>query len=461
MNQAIRLVLQTRAFKALLQALPGGRVRAGGLTHGAASLAAAALALGTRREVLLVAAHIDLAEDLYENVRLFVPGAALLEPRDRATSFEAIPALDAASARVRLLKRYLPGGDRPRVVVTCAPALVESVPSARDLAAGTLQVERGTKLEMTSLARWLVEHDFTREYEADRPWKFALRGGIADVFCPGEDAPVRIEFFGDEVASIRSVDPATLLGAGKLDSVRLVAPASPSSRRIPSPFTRLLLPDAIVLLQEPSDIQQAAESHAARFSSADTVAWKDIWKSFEEFTLVESTEFEFADEDSISFESRTFSIAAGEVEGILEEFADFARRMRRTLVFALNDAEKSRLGDLFREAGAGGGKGRKRLFSAVVGRFNHSFYFAESGLAFIAHQDIFHRYRTRRDVRVSAPSRPILAIAELVPGDYLVHIDHGIARYAGTKVIEKDSVRREYLVLEFGGGTRLLVPVSH
>ena len=453
MEQALRLLQQSGHFKVLLEALRSPVVKAGGMTSGAASLVAAALARATGRETLLVVPHRDLAEDLHENVRIFEPEAALLEPPERTVSFED-EAAGADRSRVRLFERYLPGGRRAGVVVTSAAALVESVPSRKDLEAGLLAVEVGAHLRMRDLVEWLSDRGFTREYEAQSPRQFAVRGGIVDAFPPGGDFVVRIEFFGDEIASVRSVDPITGVSIQEMRRAELAAP--PRDLREKTPFSSLMGENAIALVWESADVQHAAETHIGRETGRTTIAWAEIWRSLSRLTRVEATAFHFAESEAVAFETRTFSMASHEIEDILHEFRDFARGITRTHVFAVNEAEQARLEELFRP-----GEGAGRLFTTVIGRFNHSFYFADGSLAMVGHQDIFHRYRQRRHLRPVAPSRPIMSVVDLSPGDHVVHTDHGIARYSGTQVIEKEGVRREYLVLLFAKKTRLLVPASH
>jgi len=455
MEQALRLLRQNRSFRDLRKALAGRRVKAGGVTAGAVSLTAAALALAENREILLAVPHRETAEDLHENIRAFIPSAALLEPPEALVSFEQEQAPATDRARIRLFQRYLPGEEnRPRVVVACAGALVEGAPAREDLASRVLRFEVGARPGMRAVVERLVKAGFSREHEAESPWQFALRGGILDVFSPGEDFPVRVEFFGDEVASIRSVNPATALSMRKMDSAVIALP--PRSRADKTPFTAHLRDDAVVILWEPTDIQRAAQAHAARAGGASTIGWEHLWKSLDAFTLVEATAFHFADKSALSFETRAFSVASHEVEKIVDEFRDFCLDVKRTFVFCVNEAEKARMEELFRRPA-----GAPPLFKAALGRFNHSFYFADGSLAVIGHQDIFHRYKRTRRLRPSVPSRPVASVVELSPGDYVVHADHGIARYRGTRIMEKDGVRREYLVLSFARNTRLLVPASH
>ena len=458
MKDVLRLVLDDGAFKRLVTGLGGRRIRAGGLTSGAASVVASALVTATGREVLLVTPHVEIADDLIENVSLFHGQAALFEPSGAPPSADESPDTLAAGLRINLLEKYTPGHDRPPVVVASAAALVEAVPEQKVLADGTFEISKGCVLERDGFLEWLVEQGFRREYEAEQPWQFAVRGGVMDVFAPGATTAVRVEFSGDEVTSLRTIDPLTGRGMKEIGELRIIAPKAERARGASTTFTAYLPDETIVILWEGPDIEQAARAHAERHRSAGRVlSWEGIWESLGRFAIVEASAFGFSEPEAVTFETRDFSMASQDIEGIVAEFGQFAARMKRTFVFALNTAEKARLEELFTPGAAG----TRLPFRTVIGRFNRSFYFARRGLALVGHQDIFHRYRMRRRLRPSVPTRPVTSLVELAPGDYVVHSDHGIARFCGTEVIKKDERRREYLALEFAGRTRLLVPVSH
>ncbi|MHC4712546.1 MAG: transcription-repair coupling factor [Planctomycetota bacterium] len=454
-GQALRVLVSNRALKPFFEAAASGSVKVGGVTAGAAAALSAALFHRFGRDVLLVVPHIDIAEDLHENLGVFTNDPALLEPRDRGTSFQDEPFTEAARSRLRLFQRYLEGAQRPPVVVTSAPALLETAPDPVELAGSVLRVARGDRLERDALVEWLVDHSFKREYAAEAPWLFAVRGGIVDVFAPGQDAAARVEFFGDEVASLRFIDPQSGRSTRAADHLTIVAPKPAGKSVARSTFVELIDENAIVVIWEASDVQSAALSHITRVGGAGTAAWADVWESLRRRRLIETTAFQFGSDESISLDTRSFSIAARDVEGIIEEFADFALDMKRTFVFAANEAEGERLEQLF------GNRRRKKPFDVLVGRFGRSFYFGDRSLALVGHQDIFHRYRQRRRLKPVIPSAPVSSVLELTAGDHVVHADHGIARYKGNKVIEKDGVRREYMILVFSRNTRLLVPVSH
>src|SRR5690606_20439923 len=127
------------------------------------------------------------------------------------------PHFGVASARARALHALAVG--RARVVVASAPALLPRLPDPDQLVASALELTPGFEIDPMVLADTLVQAGFTREDPVDQHGEFSLRGGVADIFPAGERLPVRIEFIGDTIESIRQFDPGTQRSVATLDRV--------------------------------------------------------------------------------------------------------------------------------------------------------------------------------------------------------------------------------------------------
>ncbi len=137
-------------------------------------------------------------------------------PYDRASPNPAI-----VSERVATLTRLLEASAAPRIVLTTVNALVQRVPPRSTFAGQSLSVRSGESLDVAFLIEVLVANGYNRTDTVMEPGEFATRGGIVDVFPSGEDEPVRLDLFGDEVENIRRFDPATQRSAGRLDALVL------------------------------------------------------------------------------------------------------------------------------------------------------------------------------------------------------------------------------------------------
>ncbi|MBM4047081.1 MAG: transcription-repair coupling factor, partial [Planctomycetes bacterium] len=140
----------------------------------------------------------------------------------------------------------------------------------------------------------------------------------------------------------------------------------------------------------------------------------------------------------------------------LRELERLVQANRRTIVVCHNSAEQQRFRELLQDTPLT----VSPALECAIGHLNHAFQLDEIHAALIPYHEMFHRYRERRRIRRFKPARPIESFIELEKGDYVVHLSHGIARFLGMDMLERDGQWREYLVLEFEHGAKLYVPAS-
>ena len=264
-----------------------------GLAPSARGLYVAVRAHAAPRDVLAVVVPTDAeVEQLTQDARYFLDaleglgessaaGAVLPFPSHEVDPYRGLaPHLYVASARARALAALARG--EVRVVIASATALLPRLVPPAHLAGATLELKTGADVPFDLLAEHLVQAGFTREDPADEHGEFSIRGGILDVFPPGDTEPIRAEFVGDTVESLRRYDPSTQRSTGTVDQVQLIpirerlgapdAPASPDLD-LPATFFDYLTHGrrAGLLVAEPGDVaaatdallEQVAASHAA------------------------------------------------------------------------------------------------------------------------------------------------------------------------------------------------------
>ncbi len=181
-----------------------------------------------RRRLVVVMAHIGDVDDFRDDIAVFRGDHA----RDFAGLGEASPRTgptdEVFGKRLRVISR-LAGAMPPRLVVTSIQALLQPVPRREVLVRMSRRIGVGDNLPVEELAAWLLERGMARAEVVEVPGEFSLRGGIFDVFPTDATEPVRIEFFGDEVESIRPFDAETQRSRDRWDNVTLTIP--PSLRR--------------------------------------------------------------------------------------------------------------------------------------------------------------------------------------------------------------------------------------
>src|SRR5918998_6183368 len=196
-------------------------------TPARAALAAAAISRHSG-SVLVAASRGDRAETLATAIAEYIPTrSVVLWPAPEALPYEQLPFdLETATERASLLdqlSRPAPSAPGP-IVVTPAHGLMQIVMPPDVLRASIRVLRVGDRLSQDELLQWVTEHGYEATPLVQEPGHVARRGSILDLFPPGTDFPVRIDFFGDEIDAIRSFDPHTQRSSDRLREIRLLPP---------------------------------------------------------------------------------------------------------------------------------------------------------------------------------------------------------------------------------------------
>src|SRR3989304_4132205 len=144
------------------------------------------------------------------------------------------------------------------------------------------------------------------------------------------------------------------------------------------------------------------------------------------------------------------------IQAIASEFNTVIEAHARTIVFCNNIAEEQRFQEIIHDLRIESNKQPELL----IGRLSKGFQFSDIQIAILAHHEIFHRYKQRREVKKPIQTRAIDSFVDLKKGDYVVHISHGIGRFLGMETLEEEGYKREYLIIEYDNGTKIYVPAT-
>ncbi len=458
----------------------GGAVAAEGLWGSSAPILAALAAERLGRPLLLVTAHADDADDSRDDIETVLGKPPELLPQLDTLPQDAAPADELAGERLRLClgliatKRSAAADDEAtkgsrvlpvQYIVAPIMALMQPVPSAEAIAAASYSVTAGQNLDPDMLARWLAEHGFQRCEAVDVPGDFARRGGIVDVYSNAHTDPVRIEFFGDEVSSIRLFDLGTQRSSRTLGEIRIPALTLGSDAigaGATTSFLALLPPDTIIALNEPGEIQEIGRTYLQRLGERPGIIPVDaLFRRANDFAQLHLHRFTGVTRDAVRFEVTSlpqFEPKAADALRALSELAEAAD----VVVLCDNPPEEQRFRELLgQESASAVGRGGPTLHERVctpIGVIHRGFQWGRT--AYIPHHELFHRYRQRRTLRRVAPARPIDSFFDLSVGDPVVHTLHGIGRFLGLKTIDREGRTDEYLALEFADKAVVHVPVS-
>ncbi len=463
-----RLLQAAEGFRALADALRAGRSGSvDGAWGSSGALATAALGQHAPRAVLVAVAHPRDVDGWVSDLHTFSGERPAVFPAWDSSPGESGAADETATQRLRLLKQ-MGRGEAPRFVVTTMQALLQPVPDRERLNQGRKVLRAGEQVDPDELARWLVDHAYQRVDAVELPGEFSRRGGILDVYPPDAEAPYRLEFFGDEVESIRQFSPETQRSLGALERAEITAADVERSTQYsvlrtqpPPPAGHLcdyLPADAWTVLVEPDDLREQAKHYLERVSQGPGMfSVEGAFRQLLRFPSVTVTALPGATvEATCHLRVESVERFTGDVTRVREEL-DGVAAGDRVLIACHNEAEARRLGEVL-AAGRLAQSGRLRL---VVGRVRAGFRVVGAGVLVLADHELFRREEARHVLpRRRLESRAIDSFLDLSEGDLVVHVSHGIARFLGMQLLDKNGQSEEHLVLEFREGVRLFVPAS-
>ena len=343
----------------------------------------------------------------------------------------------------------------PPVVATTLPALMQSVPSPEQMAQSGLRVYVGQKIEIDEVRQWLRSNGYLTTTSVQMAGEFTVRGGLLDVFPPDLPQPIRIEWFDNEIESIRSFDTISQRSLEMLEKIEVLAAGQ--SRESDGSLLDYLPPNALVLVHEPAVAIHHAETFLnqvafpGRFESPKTLVSRLLGFRYGALTQV-------ADSGHLgelkAWPIRSVERIGGQLDSLATELSRAIGSNREAFLLCLNQGELDRADELF-----SGLKGWKtgRIHSAI-GTLASGFEIVDGPFVLTLSQ-MLRRTQVRRGSR-KIPARAIDSFLDLKNGDLIVHLSHGIGVYRGLEVIERQGKRQEHLVLEYAEGTKIYVPTT-
>jgi transcription-repair coupling factor (superfamily II helicase) len=456
----------------LRNAIAGGEPDVGikGLTGSAISFVIAGVFRTAEKPFLLVfedkeeAAYYlnDLEQLLPRQDVLFYPSSYRrpyqLEETDNANVLLRAEVLNRINSR-----------KKPAVIVTYPDALFETVVTRKELEKNTLRVKTGDQLSLDFLNEVLFEYRFQRVDFVTSPGEFSVRGGIVDVFSFSHDEPYRIEFFGDEVDSIRTFDVATQLSTEKIKKINVIpnvadkhmVESRQSFLKYVSPATTIILKQHQLLFARLGELFQKAVSTFETLSGEiGHMAPETLFVSPEllkaemsEFTVLAmgglpgSSEIRFNTRPQPSF-NKKFDLLIADLNE--KEKAGFTN-----IICCASEQQSKRFYDIFGEIGD------KVHYKTIVLPLYQGFIDDDLKLACYTDHQIFERYH-KFHLRNGYAKKQAITLGELNKleiGDYVTHIDHGIGIFGGLQKIEVQGRKQEAIKLQYGERDVLYVSI--
>ncbi|OWY70629.1 transcription-repair coupling factor [cyanobacterium TDX16] len=460
---------------------------ANGLWGSAAPVTAALLSEQTGRPLLYLTAHPDQADDARDDMETILGRPVELFP-----AWETLPGEGSAAGEINTQRAGLCGfllestrgrrrEERPTAIVVPIQALMQPAPSPESLDAHTLTLQTGEAREPEDVAAFLTQRGFERLDQVEEPGDFALRGGILDVFHSPDLDPLRIEFFGDRIESIRQFDVSSQRSSRTMDVARITLPPNPGAAA-PSEtttFLNYLGDDVIVAISEPLEVVETAKLILDRLGNpVGHYPIEAVLRKCGEFAQVQLSRFAVA---SVG-DDQTFRFACESLPTFEPKATDAVTQLLQMAaaepieVYCDNDGEVERLGELTQQvlalaAKEGLAPARTPKIETRIGLLHTGFRWkvgpgstqsGASSIVAVPHHEVFRRYTQKRRLRKVSAGRPIETFLDLSDGDYVVHVVHGIARFTGMKTMRKGDSKKseEFLTLRFADDAVMHVPAS-
>jgi len=455
---------------------------------------------------LVVNPDLKAAEQLAEDTGFFWnatgPGPALEtlvfpesipDSRDMREAFAASGDRLTVLSRLREARAAAGGASAGAVLAVFATptSLLQSVPAIEQYAASEVVLTRGSRQPFQDLLERLRGLDYDSEAVCESPGHYAVRGGIVDVYPVTATEPYRLDFFGDEIDDIRAFDPVTQRSGARIERISVAASPRVRLESAKTGIADYLDPSSHIAFVEPAALEEEFRAFAA--DGADGLA-PLLSKCAAAFGLSEIDEASviFAEPasetvwDTESLEHHR-SMAPESLlardrlqaeddarRAFLGLVAEWSRQGFRVAFAAAKEGEEKRLREILSELPGLSGidpvflRGSLNEGFRLTGRKDAELSIARGarGLVFVTETEVFGRKRTRRGgagrrAHVSvAQVDQLLDFSELVEGDFVVHLQHGIALYRGLTKIDTAQGLREVISLEFDDGVTLHVPLQ-
>jgi transcription-repair coupling factor (superfamily II helicase) len=413
----------------------------------------------------------DLEQMIGEEDVLFYPGSYRrpyqIEDTDNANVLLRAEVLNRINSR-----------KKPAIIVTYPEALFEKVVTRKELDKNTLKVAVGDQISIDFINEVLFEYEFKRVDFITEPGEFSVRGGIVDVFSFSNDNPYRIEFFGNEVDSIRSFDVETQLSIEKQKKITIIPNVEnkffqenrESFLEYINNQTVLFIQDSDLLFSKLDKLfAKATEIFENLNATVNHVAPHQLFlnqaefiKKSLDFSIVElSSKAIYKTKASFDFHIKPQPSFNKQFDLLLNNLSDNHFNGFTNYLFCSNDAQAKRFHDIFESLDEANSENIRKQYNTIVLPIYQGFIDEENQLACYTDHQIFERYH-KFNLKSNYSKKQNITLKELTTlsvGDYVTHIDHGIGRFGGLQKIQVEGKTQEAIKLVYADNDIVYVSI--
>ena len=463
-----------------------GMIRVCGCVNSQKSHMMYALSDGCHYKVIACSSE-SKAKQVYEEYR-FMDAETYLYPAKDLLFYQAdIRSKELIRQRMEVLQAIVAGG--PMTVVTSFDAFMDSLLPKEVLRERMLHISNDSAIDLEEMQKKLVALGYDREIQIEGPGQFAVRGGILDVYPLTEELPVRIELWGDEVDSIRTFDVESQRSIENLTEVT-ICPALEFPQEgekgvsfldyFPTDQTILFLNEPVRLLEKGQGVEEEfMEAQKNRLESGYQLEEGEVKLYQTEAVLKKMNGYSsigFFSLDmrckglevraSYSLQTKSVNPYNSSFDALTQDLKRLKRNGYRVILLSGSRTRAKRLAEDLRDYNLSSYYSEEMNREVMPGEIMTAYGYVAEGYEYpllkftvISETDIFGKTRKKKKRKVYE-GRKIQSFAELKPGDYVVHENHGLGIYQGIEKIEVDKISKDYMKISYAQGGNLYIPAT-
>ncbi len=367
---------------------------------------------------------------------------------------------------------------KPAIIVSYAEAIFEKVVTRKELEKNTLKLSVEDKLSIDFINETLFEYNFKRVDFVTEPGEFSVRGGIIDVFSFSNDNPYRIEFFGNEIDSIRSFDVETQLSIEKLKKISIIPNVENKLlQENRESFLDYINEKTVLILQNTELLGQQLDKLFDKANEAFDKLSKDIQhappedlflnqkqflKRALDFSVIElHTNAVFKTDKKVEFHIQPQPSFNKQFDLLLNNLSENHFNGYKNYLCCSNENQATRFHDIFEDIDEANSESIRKQYKTMVLPLFEGFIDEENQMACYTDHQIFERYH-KFSIKNGYSKKQTITLKELTSlsvGDYVTHIDHGIGKFGGLQKIQVEGKTQEAIKLVYADNDIVYVSI--
>ena len=407
------------------------------------------------KTVWILCPSVRAQDSVYETLLNWLAGAQFLPEAEFAAVENILPDPEIAAERLALLAK-IDSEPGPHLIVTTRASLDQPAPKRGAVPSATLKIKRGGSATMEQLLEKLSGAGYERVAQVTTRGQFAIRGGIVDLYSWQAPLPARLEFFGDNVESLREFDIDTQTSVRDLRNIDILLGAADDKS---GGVRDYIGKDDLIIDLEPDENLNAISIQISETTTRGSTALSSQVVQISESWIEEGPEDfsgAFQDCDIGEFAVGDFLLAEAKRDQFVKRLDEWRKKQARVVVYFQTEGEIERFRELISAEAL-------QDVDLVLGTLARGFCFSAANLAILSAAELFGRFapHARRPLYHAERHRAQIDFSELNEGDLVVHLEHGVGRFLGlSKIPTSTNGEQEVLALEFADEAKLYVPLE-